>query len=264
MDPRPREYRRARVLQCQPRPRDAYERFAESRSRARPQRLASDGGLRTYLVTQLNGPRCSDSVMEPLTAPAFNGELEKIGADLDVKPIDARTLRPSKMLPPANLGLYWQTPESRRLHEQWLQLRGRGTALVPMATRIAPGATGGAVPHRGRAVDGRARGRTRLRLSERRAADRTHRDRAAEPGAVARAAARSWSSCGTRTGTQPALAVVRAAESVARLGARLRSPRAARRARGITSPGAVAVCAAREDPGIEESRNQVNGSLGNG
>ena len=92
--------------------------------------------LRTYLVTQLNGPRCSDSVMEPLTAPAFNGELQRIGADLDVKPIDARTLRPSKMLAAANLGPYWQTPESRRLHEDWLQLRGRGTALVPMATRM--------------------------------------------------------------------------------------------------------------------------------
>jgi hypothetical protein len=93
--------------------------------------------LRTYLVTQLNGPRCSDSVMEPLTAPAFNGELQRIGADLDVKPIDPRTLRPSKMLAAANLGLYWQTPDSRRLHEGWLELRGRGTALVPMATRRA-------------------------------------------------------------------------------------------------------------------------------
>ena len=42
------------------------------------------------------------------------------------------------MLPPANLGLYWQTPDSRRLHEEWLQLRGRGTpTLVPMATRMA-------------------------------------------------------------------------------------------------------------------------------
>jgi hypothetical protein len=93
--------------------------------------------LRTYLVTQLNGPRCSDSVMEPLTAPAFNGELQRLGADADVKPIDARTLRPSRMLPAANLGPYWQTPESRRLHEDWLQLRGRGTAPVALATRAA-------------------------------------------------------------------------------------------------------------------------------
>jgi hypothetical protein len=52
-----------------------------------------------------------------------------------VKPIDARALRPSKMLTAANLGPYWQTPESRRLHEDWLALRGRGTAPVPDATR---------------------------------------------------------------------------------------------------------------------------------
>src|SRR5258705_7339395 len=91
--------------------------------------------LRAYLVTQLNGPWCSDSVLEPMTAPAFNGELGRLGAELDVKPIDARAIRPSKILPAANLDLYWQTPESRRLYEDWLQLRGRGTAPVPLATR---------------------------------------------------------------------------------------------------------------------------------
>lgn len=92
--------------------------------------------LRAYLVTQLNGPWCSDSVLEPMTAPAFNGELQRLGADLDVKPIDARAIRPSKILAGANLDLYWQTPESRRLHEDWLQLRGRERAPVPLATRL--------------------------------------------------------------------------------------------------------------------------------
>jgi len=91
--------------------------------------------LRTYLVAQLNGPRCTDSVTEPFAAPAFNGELRLLSAELDVRPIDPATIRPSRMLGAAKLEPYWQTSETRRLYEQWLQLRGSDKAIVPQADR---------------------------------------------------------------------------------------------------------------------------------
>jgi hypothetical protein len=92
--------------------------------------------LRDYLVTQLKGPRCSDSLTEPLTAPAFNSALTRLDADLDLKPIDGAAMRPSRILGPARIDVYWQTPDARHLRDEWMQLRGRDRVPVPLPVRV--------------------------------------------------------------------------------------------------------------------------------
>lgn len=92
--------------------------------------------LRDYLTTQLKGPRCADSITEPLTAPAFNTALTLLDADYAVKPIDGASLKPSGLLAPARIDYYWQSPEARRLREAWIQLRGRDRTPVPLAVRV--------------------------------------------------------------------------------------------------------------------------------
>lgn len=92
--------------------------------------------LRDYLTTQLKGPRCADSITEPLTAPAFNTALTLLDADYAVKPIDGASLKPSGLLAPARIDYYWQSQEARRLREAWIQLRGRDRTPVPLAVRV--------------------------------------------------------------------------------------------------------------------------------
>jgi len=92
--------------------------------------------LRDYLTTQLKGPRCADSITEPMTAPAFNAALTVLDADYAVKPLDGPSLRPSRMLGPARIDYYWQSPEARRLREVWLDLRGRDKLPVPLSVRV--------------------------------------------------------------------------------------------------------------------------------
>lgn len=92
--------------------------------------------LRDYLTTQLKGPRCGDSITEPLTAPAFNAALTLLHADLDVKPIDSAALKPSRIFAPARLDFYWQTPDARRLRDEWLRLRGRDKTPVGLDVRV--------------------------------------------------------------------------------------------------------------------------------
>jgi hypothetical protein len=92
--------------------------------------------LRDYLTTQLKGPRCADSITEAMTAPAFNAALTVFDADYAVKPIDGASLRPSRMLGPARIDYYWQSPEARRLREEWIQLRGQDRTPVALSIRV--------------------------------------------------------------------------------------------------------------------------------
>jgi len=91
--------------------------------------------LREYLITQLKGPRCSDSVTESMTPASFNAARGRLGATRFVDPIDPQSVWPSKMLAVARIDPYWQTPESRRLYEDALDVRGRGLNPVPMRIR---------------------------------------------------------------------------------------------------------------------------------
>ncbi len=91
--------------------------------------------LRAYLLTQLAGPRCSDSTTEQFVAPAFNGAVGRVGAARDVDPMDDAAIRPSKLLSPARFDYYWQTPESRRLYRNEAGLRGDGKVPLPAAVR---------------------------------------------------------------------------------------------------------------------------------
>jgi len=94
--------------------------------------------LRDYLTTQLKGPRCADSLTEQMTVPAFNAALTVLDADYAVKPIDGASLRPSRMLAPALIDYYWQSPEARRLREGWMDLRGRDRLPARLSVRVTP------------------------------------------------------------------------------------------------------------------------------
>jgi hypothetical protein len=91
--------------------------------------------LREYLVAQLKGPRCSDSVTESMTPAAYNAAVVRLGAGKLVDLMDPNGVRPSKMLGIARIDMYWQTPEARRLHEDALDLRGRGQNPLPIRIR---------------------------------------------------------------------------------------------------------------------------------
>jgi hypothetical protein len=92
-------------------------------------------GLREYLLGQLTGPRCADSTTEAMVAPAFNGAVARLGAGWEVDRIDDSTISPSKLLAPARIDYYWQTPDSRRLYRSEERLRSDGKTVFPEAVR---------------------------------------------------------------------------------------------------------------------------------
>jgi len=91
--------------------------------------------LREYLITMLKGPRCSDSATESMTAASFNAARGRLGAVRFVDPIDPARVWPSKMLGVARIELLWQTPESSRLYQEALDVRGRGPNPLPIRIR---------------------------------------------------------------------------------------------------------------------------------
>jgi hypothetical protein len=91
--------------------------------------------LREYLITQLKGPRCSDSVTESMVPASYNAAVVRLGAQKLVDLMDPNGVRPSKMLGTARIEMYWQTAEARRLHEDAIDLRGRGQNPLPIRIR---------------------------------------------------------------------------------------------------------------------------------
>src|SRR5262249_31790277 len=68
-------------------------------------------GLRQYLLSQLKGPRCSDSVTESMTPGTFNAALRRFDADWVVPFLDT-VVSPSRLLPSARIDMYWQTDDA--------------------------------------------------------------------------------------------------------------------------------------------------------
>jgi hypothetical protein len=94
------------------------------------------GALRDYLKTQLRGPRCADSVSEPVTVESFNARVRRQNATLyDVAPLTPDDVRPSRLLAAGRIDLYWQTVDARRLHDAFIELRGNGSDPVPLRVR---------------------------------------------------------------------------------------------------------------------------------
>ena len=92
--------------------------------------------LREYLLAQLKGPRCGDSITEALMPASFNAALKRVNADDEVKPIDdGRGALPSPMLGVARIDLYWQTPEARQLRLDLLRLHGPDRLPLPIKVR---------------------------------------------------------------------------------------------------------------------------------
>jgi hypothetical protein len=70
-----------------------------------------------------------------MTPASFNGALARLHAEFDVKPIDPNAVRPSAILGIGRIDFYWQTPESRQLHNDEGRLYGTGRAPLPMRVR---------------------------------------------------------------------------------------------------------------------------------
>ena len=91
--------------------------------------------LRSYLITQIKGPRCGDSVSESMTPAAFNAALARTGMDQDIRPIDGDQLLPSRTLAAAKLDPYWQSGQALQLRQAAIDLRGTGAAPYPLRIR---------------------------------------------------------------------------------------------------------------------------------
>jgi hypothetical protein len=80
--------------------------------------------LRKYLVGELSGSRCSDSVAEAPIVAAFNDIVRRREVPADVAtPIAATEVRPTRFLGAAPADRYWQTPDARRLVDGLAGLR---------------------------------------------------------------------------------------------------------------------------------------------
>jgi hypothetical protein len=91
--------------------------------------------LRAYVITQVKGPRCADSITEAMTPAAFNAALVRTAMELYVRPIDGASLLPSRVLGSARVEPYWQTGQAMRLRQAAIDLRGTGAAPVPLKVR---------------------------------------------------------------------------------------------------------------------------------
>jgi len=115
-----------------------------SELRKRDQALGIDGlhllaTLRQYLVTQLQGPRCSDNVTDGPVVDWFNAVVRREGSERGgVAPISFADAQPSKRLGAVRLSPYWTTPDARRLHDEAARLRGTGRLPPPLSVRRSP------------------------------------------------------------------------------------------------------------------------------
>ena len=81
--------------------------------------------VRDYLIKQMKGPRCTDSVSESMAPSAFNAALGRVGLLYDVRRIDQQ-VAPERLLGTARIEPFWQTGEARALYAQMVQLHGPG------------------------------------------------------------------------------------------------------------------------------------------
>jgi hypothetical protein len=91
--------------------------------------------LRRYLVGELSGSRCSDSVAERPIVDAFNDLVRRKEVPADIAtPIAAHEVRPARVLGAAPADRYWATPDARRLVDGLVGLREplqkRGAAVT--------------------------------------------------------------------------------------------------------------------------------------
>ena len=92
--------------------------------------------LRDYLRKYLTDTRCADSVTEPVAVSGFNArivhtEVVKEG----VSPLTGDDVRASRLVNGARIDFLWQTPDSHRLQQEYLRLRGNGKDPIPERQR---------------------------------------------------------------------------------------------------------------------------------
>ena len=90
--------------------------------------------LRKYLLAQFR-QRCDDSVAEGSIIGAFNAVLSRTTTDSNVRPLAPADLRGAKLQGRMRIDPLWQTPESRSLHQDALELRGPADKPLPLRTR---------------------------------------------------------------------------------------------------------------------------------
>jgi hypothetical protein len=92
--------------------------------------------LRNYLVAQLQGPRCSDSLSDGPAVDTFNAALRRHAIRPEViPPLGVSETRPSRLLGSARIDRYWQTLDARRLYTAGVQLRGPGKNIPTLQER---------------------------------------------------------------------------------------------------------------------------------
>jgi hypothetical protein len=95
-------------------------------------------GVRRYLVSQVSGPRCSDSQAESRAVAAFNRIADRRALSVtDLRPISTAEERPSRLLSPVKHDFLWQTGESRRLRDEGAALFGDRRGPTPEAVKRA-------------------------------------------------------------------------------------------------------------------------------
>ena len=92
--------------------------------------------LRTYLLTQLKNPRCSDNVTAQVTPTTFNAAMRRARTGPDVRPMsDGDGRYAASMIGGAKIDMYWETADAARLREAFLRLRGPGSTVYPLRVR---------------------------------------------------------------------------------------------------------------------------------
>jgi hypothetical protein len=92
-------------------------------------------GLRKHLIDQSRA-QCGDAAAAPGLVDAFNALRLRTGDDPGVRPLSAADVRPARILGRARIDALWQTPDARRLHGEFLDLRGRGAQPIPFRQRL--------------------------------------------------------------------------------------------------------------------------------
>jgi len=92
-------------------------------------------GLRRYLVSQISGPRCSDSLTEPRVVAGFNQIVERRApVIMGLTPISVSENRPQRISDPVRYDFLWKTVESKRYRDEAAALAG--TPGSPTTARI--------------------------------------------------------------------------------------------------------------------------------
>ena len=94
---------------------------------------------RKLIAAQISAARCTDSAAETAIAETFNAILRrKELAPTDVPPVTTNDARSARLLGAAVVGVYWRTPDAKRLVDRLQDLRDLAAGPRTMAIKAGP------------------------------------------------------------------------------------------------------------------------------